>query len=75
MFTFAFFLFTDEKEDTVLGSLPLLSFHVGGVEPSDNITRKFAFKVCNTVVRGHNVLGGLCLRAVGLANFNDCISF
>ncbi|XP_073324190.1 pleckstrin homology domain-containing family A member 6 [Pagrus major] len=35
----------DEKEDTVLGSLPLLSFQIGGVEPLDNITRKFAFKV------------------------------
>ncbi|KAK9528371.1 hypothetical protein VZT92_012537 [Zoarces viviparus] len=35
----------DEKEDTVLGSLPLLSFRIKGVEPSDNITRKFAFKV------------------------------
>ncbi|KAJ0068378.1 hypothetical protein NL108_005969, partial [Boleophthalmus pectinirostris] len=38
------FYYRDEKEDTVLGSLPLLSFRVGGVEPSDNITRKFAFK-------------------------------
>ncbi|GLD74310.1 pleckstrin homology domain-containing family A member 6 isoform X15 [Lates japonicus] len=35
----------DEKEDSVLGSLPLLSFRIGGVEPSDNITRKFAFKI------------------------------
>ncbi|TKS71232.1 Pleckstrin -like proteiny domain-containing family A member 6 [Collichthys lucidus] len=39
------FYYKDEKEDTVLGSLPLLSFHIGGVEPLDNITRKFAFKV------------------------------
>ncbi|XP_035857862.1 pleckstrin homology domain-containing family A member 6 isoform X13 [Sander lucioperca] len=39
------FYYKDEKEDTVLGSLPLLSFRIGGVEPSDNITRKFAFKV------------------------------
>ncbi|XP_039652281.1 pleckstrin homology domain-containing family A member 6 isoform X16 [Perca fluviatilis] len=38
------FYYKDEKEDTVLGSLPLLSFRIGGVEPSDNITRKFAFK-------------------------------
>lgn len=29
----------------MLGSLPLLSFRVGGVESSDNVTRKFAFKV------------------------------
>ncbi|KAA8593211.1 hypothetical protein FQN60_009327 [Etheostoma spectabile] len=39
------FYYKDEKEDTVLGSLPLLSFRIGGVEPSDNITRKFAFKI------------------------------
>uniref|UniRef100_A0A8C4EG82 Pleckstrin homology domain containing, family A member 6 n=1 Tax=Dicentrarchus labrax TaxID=13489 RepID=A0A8C4EG82_DICLA len=38
------FYYKDDKEDTVLGSLPLLSFQIGGVEPSDNITRKFAFK-------------------------------
>lgn len=38
------FYYKDEKEDTVLGSLPLLSFRIGGVESSDNITRKFAFK-------------------------------
>uniref|UniRef100_A0A4W6E748 Pleckstrin homology domain containing, family A member 6 n=1 Tax=Lates calcarifer TaxID=8187 RepID=A0A4W6E748_LATCA len=38
------FYYKDEKEDSVLGSLPLLSFRIGGVEPSDNITRKFAFK-------------------------------
>ncbi|KAM4588234.1 pleckstrin homology domain-containing family A member 6 isoform 4-T4 [Odontesthes bonariensis] len=38
------FYYKDEKEDTVLGSLPLLSFRIGEVEPSDNITRKFAFK-------------------------------
>uniref|UniRef100_A0A7N6A755 PH domain-containing protein n=1 Tax=Anabas testudineus TaxID=64144 RepID=A0A7N6A755_ANATE len=38
------FYYKDEKQDTVLGSLPLLSFRIGGVEPSDNITRKFAFK-------------------------------
>ncbi|XP_057701256.1 pleckstrin homology domain-containing family A member 6 isoform X4 [Corythoichthys intestinalis] len=39
------FYYKDEKEDTVLGSLPLLSFQIGGVQPLDNITRKFAFKV------------------------------
>uniref|UniRef100_A0A3P8WYE6 Pleckstrin homology domain containing A6 n=1 Tax=Cynoglossus semilaevis TaxID=244447 RepID=A0A3P8WYE6_CYNSE len=38
------FYYKDEKEDTVLGSLPLLSFRIRPVEPSDNITRKFAFK-------------------------------
>uniref|UniRef100_A0A3B5AAK4 Pleckstrin homology domain containing A6 n=1 Tax=Stegastes partitus TaxID=144197 RepID=A0A3B5AAK4_9TELE len=38
------FYYKDEKEDTVLGSLPLLSFRIGGVRSSDSITRKFAFK-------------------------------
>lgn len=46
-FTFLIFLFTDDKEDTVLGNLPLLSFQIGGVELSENITCKFAFKVSN----------------------------
>ncbi|XP_061901077.1 pleckstrin homology domain-containing family A member 6 isoform X9 [Entelurus aequoreus] len=39
------FYYKDEKEDAVLGSLPLLSFRIGGAQPSDNITRKFTFKV------------------------------
>ncbi|XP_020559025.1 pleckstrin homology domain-containing family A member 6 isoform X3 [Oryzias latipes] len=39
------FYYKDDKEDTVLGSLPLLSFRIRRVESSDNITRKFAFKV------------------------------
>ncbi|KAM3877817.1 pleckstrin homology domain-containing family A member 6 [Diretmus argenteus] len=39
------FYYKDEKEEAVLGSLPLLSFRIGGVQPSDNITRKFSFKV------------------------------
>ncbi|XP_061689226.1 pleckstrin homology domain-containing family A member 6 isoform X3 [Syngnathoides biaculeatus] len=39
------FYYKDEKEDAVLGSLPLLSFRIRGVQPLDNITRKFAFKV------------------------------
>ncbi|KAM9757968.1 pleckstrin homology domain-containing family A member 6 [Menidia menidia] len=39
------FYYKDEKEDSVLGSLPLLSFRIGAVEPSDNINRRFAFKV------------------------------
>ncbi|XP_061901089.1 pleckstrin homology domain-containing family A member 6 isoform X10 [Entelurus aequoreus] len=38
------FYYKDEKEDAVLGSLPLLSFRIGGAQPSDNITRKFTFK-------------------------------
>ncbi|XP_043108056.1 pleckstrin homology domain-containing family A member 6 isoform X3 [Puntigrus tetrazona] len=43
------FYYKDEKEEVVLGSLPLLSFKIGGVQASDNISRKFAFKVwCET---------------------------
>ncbi|XP_069370696.1 pleckstrin homology domain-containing family A member 6 isoform X13 [Paralichthys olivaceus] len=39
------FYYKDEREDCVLGSLPLFSFRISRVEPADNITRKFAFKV------------------------------
>ncbi|XP_067097738.1 pleckstrin homology domain-containing family A member 6 [Osmerus mordax] len=39
------FYYKDEKEDVVLGSLPLLSFQIGVLQPSDNIGRKHAFKV------------------------------
>ncbi|TRZ01869.1 hypothetical protein DNTS_026306 [Danionella cerebrum] len=39
------FYYKDEKEEGVLGSLPLLSFKIGQVQASDNISRKFAFKV------------------------------
>ncbi|XP_063071455.1 pleckstrin homology domain-containing family A member 6 isoform X2 [Engraulis encrasicolus] len=39
------FYYKDEKEEGVLGSLPLLSFHIGPVQASDNISRKYAFKV------------------------------
>uniref|UniRef100_A0A673JX93 Pleckstrin homology domain-containing family A member 6-like n=1 Tax=Sinocyclocheilus rhinocerous TaxID=307959 RepID=A0A673JX93_9TELE len=43
------FYYKDEKEEVVLGSLPLLSFKIGPVQASDNINRKFAFKVwCET---------------------------
>ncbi|XP_047195222.1 pleckstrin homology domain-containing family A member 6 isoform X3 [Hippoglossus stenolepis] len=38
------FYYKDEREDSVLGSLLLLSFRISRVEPADNITRKFAFK-------------------------------
>lgn len=63
MFQIQIFLFTDEKEDKVLGSLPLLSFQIGRVEPLDNITRKFAFKVSNILMEGQSMLGGQCLIA------------
>ncbi|XP_026884340.2 pleckstrin homology domain-containing family A member 6 isoform X3 [Electrophorus electricus] len=39
------FYYKDEKEDVVLGSLPLLSFKISPVHPLDNISRKYAFKV------------------------------
>ncbi|XP_074078539.1 pleckstrin homology domain-containing family A member 6 isoform X3 [Macrotis lagotis] len=39
------FYYKDEKEESILGSIPLLSFRVGAVQPSDNISRKHTFKV------------------------------
>ncbi|KAM8814635.1 pleckstrin homology domain-containing family A member 6 isoform 6-T6 [Rhynchonycteris naso] len=39
------FYYKDEKEDSILGSIPLLSFRVAAVQPSDNISRKHTFKV------------------------------
>ncbi|KAG9339721.1 hypothetical protein JZ751_023368 [Albula glossodonta] len=39
------FYYKDEKEEAVLGSLPLLGFRIGVVQPADNISRKYAFKV------------------------------
>ncbi|XP_032322843.1 pleckstrin homology domain-containing family A member 6 isoform X11 [Camelus ferus] len=39
------FYYKDEKEESVLGSIPLLSFRVAAVQPSDNISRKHTFKV------------------------------
>uniref|UniRef100_A0A8C2CLK4 Pleckstrin homology domain containing, family A member 6 n=1 Tax=Cyprinus carpio TaxID=7962 RepID=A0A8C2CLK4_CYPCA len=45
------FYYKDEKEEVVLGSLPLLSFKIGPVQASDNINRKFAFKVEHTGIR------------------------
>ncbi|KAM9535777.1 pleckstrin homology domain-containing family A member 6 isoform 11-T12 [Salvelinus alpinus] len=38
------FYYKDEKEEGVLGSLPLLSFRIGEVQVLDNISRKHAFK-------------------------------
>ncbi|XP_059393794.1 pleckstrin homology domain-containing family A member 6-like isoform X5 [Carassius carassius] len=45
------FYYKDEKEEIVLGSLPLLSFKIGAVQASDNISRKFAFKAEHTGTR------------------------
>nr|XP_055224963.1 pleckstrin homology domain-containing family A member 6 isoform X5 [Gorilla gorilla gorilla] len=39
------FYYKDEKEESILGSIPLLSFRVASVQPSDNISRKHTFKV------------------------------
>ncbi|KAJ8257397.1 hypothetical protein GJAV_G00185170 [Gymnothorax javanicus] len=43
------FYYKDEKEEAVLGSLPLLGFRIGAVQPADSITRKYAFKVFSEV--------------------------
>lgn len=37
--------FTDSREETVLGSIPLPSYVIAPVEPDDHINRKYAFKV------------------------------
>ncbi|XP_060220291.1 pleckstrin homology domain-containing family A member 6 isoform X7 [Meriones unguiculatus] len=39
------FYYKDDKEESILGSVPLLSFRVAAVQPSDNISRKHTFKV------------------------------
>ncbi|KFO77021.1 Pleckstrin homology domain-containing family A member 6, partial [Cuculus canorus] len=39
------FYYKDEKEESILGSIPLLSFRVAAVQPSDNISREHTFKV------------------------------
>ncbi|XP_056671762.1 pleckstrin homology domain-containing family A member 6 isoform X10 [Monodelphis domestica] len=45
------FYYKDEKEENILGSIPLLSFRVGAVQPSDNISRKHTFKAEHAGVR------------------------
>lgn len=41
-----YFLFgTDEKEDSILGSILLPSFHISMLSVDDHISRKYAFKV------------------------------
>ncbi|XP_019402142.1 PREDICTED: pleckstrin homology domain-containing family A member 6 isoform X2 [Crocodylus porosus] len=50
------FYYKDEKEENILGSIPLLSFRVAAVQPSDNISRKHTFKV--TVCWVEEVPGG-----------------
>uniref|UniRef100_A0A672UI70 Pleckstrin homology domain containing A6 n=1 Tax=Strigops habroptila TaxID=2489341 RepID=A0A672UI70_STRHB len=41
----------DEKEESILGSIPLLSFRVAAVQPSDNISRKHTFKAEHAGIR------------------------
>ncbi|XP_058860590.1 pleckstrin homology domain-containing family A member 6-like isoform X4 [Acipenser ruthenus] len=45
------FYYKDEKEEAVLGSIPLLSFWISLLQPSDNINRKHAFKAEHAGVR------------------------
>ncbi|XP_072615477.1 pleckstrin homology domain-containing family A member 6 isoform X39 [Vulpes vulpes] len=45
------FYYKDEKEESILGSIPLLSFRVAAVQPSDNISRKYTFKAEHAGVR------------------------
>lgn len=46
-----------------MGSLPLLSFKIGPVQASDNISRKFAFKVGDLCAFLTNVLNAFRTRA------------
>eukprot|EP00079_Xenopus_tropicalis_P020502 XP_012811470.1 PREDICTED: pleckstrin homology domain-containing family A member 6 isoform X11 [Xenopus tropicalis] len=46
------FYYKDEKEEVILGSIPLLSFCIAPVQPSDNISRKHTFKVTVCCIGG-----------------------
>lgn len=39
------FLYADEKEEGILGSILLPSFHISKCAEDDHINRKYAFKV------------------------------
>lgn len=56
---------TDEKEESILGSIPLLSFRVAAVQPSDNISRKHTFKVSWTSLSGQGKEGVCSSRTRG----------
>ncbi|XP_061075709.1 pleckstrin homology domain-containing family A member 6 isoform X1 [Conger conger] len=58
------FYYKDEKEEGVLGSLPLLSFRIAAVQPSDSVSRKHAFKACwgEEEEADSNGSGALCLQ-------------
>lgn len=45
------FYYKDEKEEGILGSIPLLSFRIAPVHPSDNISRKHTFKAEHAGIR------------------------
>ncbi|GCC34348.1 hypothetical protein chiPu_0012821 [Chiloscyllium punctatum] len=45
------FYYRDEKEEAVLASIPLFSFRINPVQPSDNISRKHAFKAEHAGIR------------------------
>ncbi|XP_075709852.1 pleckstrin homology domain-containing family A member 6 isoform X5 [Rhinoderma darwinii] len=45
------FYYKDEKEEGILGSIPLLSFRITPVQPSDNISRKYTFKAEHAGIR------------------------
>uniref|UniRef100_A0A8C9QQV2 Pleckstrin homology domain containing A6 n=1 Tax=Scleropages formosus TaxID=113540 RepID=A0A8C9QQV2_SCLFO len=45
------FYYKDEKEEGVLGSLPLLGFRIRVVQSTDNISRKYAFKAEHAGIR------------------------
>lgn len=47
----AFASFPDSREETVLGSIPLPSYVIALVEPDDNISRRYAFKVTDLLSR------------------------
>lgn len=44
---------SDSREETVLGSIPLPSYVISPVEPDDNISRRYAFKVTHLHLSFH----------------------
>ena len=62
---------TDEKEESILGSIPLLSFRVAAVQPSDNISRKHTFKVSWTSPSGQGKEGVCSSRTRGLCRLKS----
>uniref|UniRef100_A0A4W5MTW8 PH domain-containing protein n=1 Tax=Hucho hucho TaxID=62062 RepID=A0A4W5MTW8_9TELE len=45
--------FSDSREESVLGSIPLPSYVISAVEPEDHIIRKYAFKASHTGMRSY----------------------